>query len=115
MNDLNGHAATNPKIRRVLNPVYNTFTASSSTACSTPPMRAGLSSTPPPGSMSQPSPMCRRACAGGCLLRVFVRRGLLPGDDAQAMAQWQHGGSFSVDGSVRIEAADRAGRERLLR
>ena len=49
------------------------------------------------------------------LLRVFVRRGLLPGDDAQAMGQWAHGGGFSVDGSVRIEAADRAGRERLLR
>ena len=49
------------------------------------------------------------------LLRVFVRRGLLPGDDARAMAQWEHGGGFSVDGSVRIEAADRAGRERLLR
>ena len=53
-------------------------------------------------------------CAGG-LLRAFARRGLLPDDDAQAMAQWQHGGGFSVDGSVRIEAADRAGRERLLR
>jgi hypothetical protein len=49
------------------------------------------------------------------LLHVFVRRGLLPGDDAQAMGQWEHGGGFSVDGSVRIEAADRAGRERLLR
>ena len=49
------------------------------------------------------------------LLRVFVRRGLLPGDDAQAMGQWEHGGGFSVDASVRIEAADRAGRERLLR
>jgi len=47
-------------------------------------------------------------------LRVFVRRGLLPGDDARAMGQWAHGGGFSVDGSVRIEAADRAGRERLL-
>ena len=32
-----------------------------------------------------------------------------------AMGQWEHGGGFSVDGSVRIEAADRAGRERLLR
>ena len=31
------------------------------------------------------------------------------------MAQWQHGGGFSVDGSVRIAAADRAGRERRLR
>jgi hypothetical protein len=49
------------------------------------------------------------------LLRVVVRRGLLPGDDAQAMGQWEHGGGFSVDRSVRIEAADRAGRERLLR
>ena len=49
------------------------------------------------------------------LLRVFVRRGLLPDDDAQAMGQWQHGGGFSVDASVRIEATDRAGRERLLR
>jgi len=48
-------------------------------------------------------------------LRLFVRRGLLPADDARAMAQWQHGGGFSVDASVRIEAADRAGRERLLR
>jgi hypothetical protein len=49
------------------------------------------------------------------LLRVFARRGLLPSDDAQAMGQWAHGGGFSVDASVRIEAADRAGRERLLR
>ena len=49
------------------------------------------------------------------LLRLFVRRGLLPADDARAMAQWQHGGGFSVDASVRIEAADRAGRERVLR
>ena len=48
------------------------------------------------------------------LLRVVVRRGLLPEDDARAMAQWAHGG-FSEDGSVRIEAHDRAGRERLLR
>jgi len=38
----------------------------------------------------------------------LVRRGLLPDDDAQAMGQWQHGGGFSVDGSVRIEATDRA-------
>ncbi len=45
------------------------------------------------------------------LLRSFMRRGLLPDDDARAMAQWVHGGGFSVDGSVRIEAADRAGRD----
>ena len=48
-------------------------------------------------------------------LRVFVRRGLLPGDDAQAMEQWQHGGGFSVDGSVCIAATDRAGRQLLPR
>ena len=49
------------------------------------------------------------------LLRVFVRRGLLPDDDTRAMTQWQPGGGFAVDGSVRLEAADRAGRERRLR
>ncbi|MGH8702563.1 MAG: transposase [Burkholderiales bacterium] len=49
------------------------------------------------------------------LLASFVRRALLEEDDAQAMAQWAHDGGFSVDGSVRIAAADRAGRERLLR
>jgi hypothetical protein len=43
------------------------------------------------------------------LVRVFVRRGLLPDEDAQAMGQWAHGGGFSVDGSVRIEAAVRPG------
>ena len=49
------------------------------------------------------------------LLRVFVRRSLVPGDAAHAMAEWKHGGGFSVDASVRIAAADRGGRERLLR
>ena len=49
------------------------------------------------------------------LLRSFVRRGLLPGDEARAMPAGQHGGGFSVDASVRIEATDRPGRERLLR
>jgi Putative transposase len=54
-------------------------------------------------------------CVRARLLRVFVRRGLLPAADAQAMAQWAHGGGFSVDASARIEVADRAGRERRLR
>jgi hypothetical protein len=31
------------------------------------------------------------------------------------MGQWAHGGGSSVDGSVRIEDAHRAERERLLR
>jgi hypothetical protein len=41
-----------------------------------------------------------------------VRRGLLPDDVAQAMAQWAHSGGFSVDASVRIAVSDGAGRER---
>ena len=65
--------------------------------------------------LDAPAVAAVQACVRRRLLRVFVRRGLLPGDDAQAMGQWEHGGGFSVDGSVRIEAADRAGRERLLR
>jgi len=31
------------------------------------------------------------------------------------MAQWNHGGGFSVDASVRIEGNDRQALERLLR
>jgi len=31
------------------------------------------------------------------------------------MARWHHGGGFLLDAAVRIEGADRAGRERLLR
>jgi hypothetical protein len=49
------------------------------------------------------------------LLRVFVRRVLLPSDDARAVEQRAQVGGFPVDASVRIAAADRAGRERLLR
>ena len=49
------------------------------------------------------------------LLESFVRHGLLEGDDARAMQAWAHGGGFSVNAAVRIEAADRPGLERLLR
>ncbi len=49
------------------------------------------------------------------VLRWFVRQGYLDKDDAQEMGKWNNGGGFSVDASVRIEADDRAGRERLLR
>jgi hypothetical protein len=54
--------------------------------------------------------------------RSSARRGDRPVQRAGAWslsgadrAQWEHGGGFSVDASVRIEAADRAGCERLLR
>jgi hypothetical protein len=40
---------------------------------------------------------------------------LLAANDARDMAQWRHGGGFSVAASVRIWTDDRAGRERLLR
>jgi hypothetical protein len=49
------------------------------------------------------------------LLRAFVARGHLESHDAKDMAAYAHGGGFSVDAGVLIEAADRAGLERLLR
>ena len=49
------------------------------------------------------------------VLRTFVKRGLIDKDDAAEMRAWAHDGGFSVDGSVRIEGADRTGLERLLR
>jgi hypothetical protein len=49
------------------------------------------------------------------ILRAFVRRGLLEKEDRKEMEQWDHGGGFSLDASVRIEAHDRQGLERLLR
>ena len=49
------------------------------------------------------------------ILRAFVARGHLVTHDAKDMAAYAHGGGFSVDAGVLIEAADRAGLERLLR
>jgi hypothetical protein len=49
------------------------------------------------------------------VLRHMVRHGLLEPHDAQDMLGWEHGGGFSLDGSVRIEATDREGLERLIR
>ena len=49
------------------------------------------------------------------VLRWFARAGHLDPADARDMAGWHHGGGFSLDASVRIEGADRAGLERLLR
>ena len=48
------------------------------------------------------------------ILRAFVGRGLLESFEAKEMLGYKHSG-FSVDTSVRIEAHDRAGLERLLR
>ena len=49
------------------------------------------------------------------VLRWFTRAGHLDGADARDMADWDHGGGFSLDASVRIEGRDRCGLERLLR
>jgi len=49
------------------------------------------------------------------ILRLYVRRGLLTETDARDMLTWRGTGGFSLDGSVRIAAHDRAGLERLLR
>lgn len=49
------------------------------------------------------------------LLRALTRRGLLEPEVAEEMASWDHGGGFSLDAGVRIEAEDRSGLERLLR
>lgn len=48
-------------------------------------------------------------------LRALTRRGLLEPEVAEEMASWEHGGGFSLDADVRIEAEDRSGLERLLR
>jgi hypothetical protein len=49
------------------------------------------------------------------ILRAYQRHGLLDQADRQEMEHWDHGGGFSLDASVRIEAHDRRGLERLLR
>jgi hypothetical protein len=45
----------------------------------------------------------------------MVRHALLDPHDARDMLAWDHGGGFSLDASVRIEATDREGLERLIR
>jgi len=56
-----------------------------------------------------------RAAVRRRLLSAALRRGLLSADDAQVMAEWEHGGGFPVDAKVRIEAHECDGLERLLR
>jgi len=48
-----------------------------------------------------------RQTAPARLLRALTRRAVLEPADAEAMANWDHDGGFSLDASVRIEAADR--------
>jgi hypothetical protein len=48
-------------------------------------------------------------------LRACVRLGRIDTQTRKEMEAWEHGGGFSLDASVRIEADDRKGLERLLR
>ncbi len=49
------------------------------------------------------------------VLRRYRRHDLLEPHEAEDMLTWEHGGGFTLDGSVRVEATDRAGLERLIR
>jgi hypothetical protein len=51
----------------------------------------------------------------GRVLDLFEKDGVLDPDATANMRGWEHGGGFSLDASIRIEAWDRAGLERLLR
>lgn len=51
----------------------------------------------------------------GQVLDLFEKQGLLDQEAAANMRGWQHAGGFSLDASIRIEAWDRGGLERLLR
>ena len=49
------------------------------------------------------------------VLRHCRRHDILEPHEADDMLTWDHGGGFSLDARVRIEATDRAGLERLIR
>ncbi|TFH50501.1 MAG: hypothetical protein E4H01_02230 [Lysobacterales bacterium] len=49
------------------------------------------------------------------VLRLFERNGLLNPEAAENMREWRHGGGFSLNAGVAVEADDRGGLERLLR
>jgi hypothetical protein len=51
----------------------------------------------------------------GRVLELFEKDGLLDEEATASMRAWSHAGGFSLDASIRIEAWDRAGLERLLR
>jgi len=57
---------------------------------------------------------CRPTCANASCALLW-HAAALKACDAKDMAAYAHGGGFSVDAGVRIEAPDRAGLERLLR
>jgi hypothetical protein len=49
------------------------------------------------------------------VLALLERRGLLTPEVVADMREWEHGGGFSLDATIRIEPNDRAALERLLR
>lgn len=67
-----------------------------------------------PVSVSKEGIQCVQEKIRTRVLGLFQRRGLLEGDSASDMLEWEHSG-FSLHADVRIEAKDRKGLERLLR
>jgi hypothetical protein len=49
------------------------------------------------------------------VLRGLTKKGLLENTEAEDMLGWDHGGGFSVDGSVHLQDWDRQGLERVAR
>jgi hypothetical protein len=123
-------AVQNAALHILLSAIERVMRLQSRRQCRVPPWRRGLH--PPLRHLAQhPSPLslhrrrwyfpgCNgnrrspgrrapRAAVGGQAARPPVP------EDARIMAAWEHGGGFSVDAGVRIEADNRAGLERLLR
>jgi hypothetical protein len=61
--------------------------------------------------LDAPAVAAVQACVRRRLLRVFVRRGLPPSDEAQAMAQWAHGSGVPVWQlqSISMTASEQSG------
>ena len=78
-------------------------------------MRPGGAAFYPASTLDVPAIGDVQAAVRRRLLRSALRHGLLSAQHAQVMAEWEHGGGFSVDAEVRIEAHERDGLERLLR
>jgi len=49
------------------------------------------------------------------VLALFARRAILTPEVCADMLEWEHGGGFSLDATIRVEAPDRPALERLVR
>ena len=74
---------------------------------------ASASTKPPPSPTSSWSASSTRSEAGSSA--TFAATASWSPTTPRTCSAWDHGGGFSLDASVRIEATDRAGLERLIR